>query len=312
MTAYRFEKLSPANIADLLPVYFNAFGKVADIAFLTQKQNTSVFGESYCGYIAYSNTGEPAAFYGVFPCLIEYNGKKFLAAQSGDTMTHSDHTGKGLFTALAQQTYDYCRAHGIHLVFGFPNKNSYPGFVKKLCWKHFDDMIAYTVYVRCLPWIRIKNALGISSQLHGKWCRTVLSFFPAGSIFKSSCLMSETPVIDHSPDFFNYKKYSQNFLINVNGINIWLKFDDDYLLVGDMEKCEEAVFIKTIRTLKKIAFFLGLSNVRFHCSSNTWIQPLLEIHARKKKVTYPVGGINFSNEIPMEEMKFTMADNDTF
>jgi hypothetical protein len=29
-------------------------------------------------------------------------------------------------------------------------------------------------------------------------------------------------------------------------------------------------------------------------------------------VSYTVGGINFSNEIPLEKMKFTAADNDTF
>ena len=312
MSEYRFERLSEINVADLLFIYKDAFDKELNILEFKQKQNTKEFGDKYVGFIAYDQNNTPAAFYGVYTCQIEYQGKLFLAAQSGDTMTHSEHTGKGLFTQLALKTYNYCQENGFHLVFGFPNENSFPGFVKRLGWSHFDDMIPYLIRVKCIPWIRLKNTFHLPQSIHDRWCRFNLKKLTKGSPFKSSCLGSEIPVVDHSTEFFEYKTYSENYLIQLNGINVWLKFDDTFLFIGDIEKCNETDFKKTIKALKKIAFKMGLPHLRFHASSNTWGENMFKKFGHPMQVNYPVGGINFSGEIPMEKLKFTGADNDTF
>ena len=109
MSDYRFERVSKNNVKDLLIIYKDAFDKELNIVEFKKKQNTKEFGDSYVGFIAYDQNNTPSAFYGVYPCKIEYNGKLFLAAQSGDTMTHSKHRGKGLFTKLALETYNYCK-----------------------------------------------------------------------------------------------------------------------------------------------------------------------------------------------------------
>lgn len=310
--SYRYTRLSKENISDLVEIYRDAFGKEVSLDFLNSKQDTSTFGPSYVGYIAYSEEGEAAGFYGVFPCHIIFNGKKYLAAQSGDTMTHSRHTGKGLFIALATETYNYCKSIGVHLVFGFPNKNSYPGFTKKLGWIHFDDIHAYLVRVRCIPWIRLKNTFKLPQYLHDYWFRLIMSLYKKGRAFNSSCIQQNVPVIDHSEGFFKYKKYDENFVVKINGLNVWLKHDDMFLYVGDIEHCSEIEFTSLLKMLKFLAFITGLPHLRYHGSTNAWASKMFAKYGHKLDVTYPAGGVNFRNEIPLDKMQFTLADFDTF
>lgn len=309
---YTIIKLSSENQQDLIPIYADAFGMEVSLDFLRAKQHTSFTGFENVGFIAYDEHNQPAAFYGVYPCMVDFKGKKFLAAQSGDTMTHSKHVGKGLFTQLAQKTYDYCKENGFHLIFGFPNENSFPGFIKRLGWSHFDDMTPYLIRVKCIPWIRLKNTFKLPQTLHDKWCNFVLNRLKKGKPFKSSAFTDETPTVDHSTEFFAYKSYSKNYLVQLNGMNLWLKFDDTFLLIGDFEIGSEAEFEKIIKRLKRLAFLLGLPHLRFQTSTSTKGERLFQKFGSAMQVNYPVGGINFSEEIPLEKLKFTGADNDTF
>ena len=95
-------------------------------------------------------------------------------------------------------------------------------------------------------------------------------------------------------------------------MNLWLKFDDTFLLIGDFEIGSEAEFEKIIKRLKRLAFFLGLPHLRFQTSTSTKGERLFQKFGSAMQVNYPVGGINFSEEIPLEKLKFTGADNDTF
>jgi hypothetical protein len=313
ISEYRFEKAGEQSIAHLQYIYSDAYGKEELAERLQRKLDTSVFGQSYVGFIAYSSENEPAAFYGVFPCMAVYNNEKYLVAQSGHTMTHSKHTGKGLFTTLARMTYDYCRENGIHLVFGFPNQNSYPGFTKKLDWIHFDDMHAYLIRVKCIPWLRLKNFFKLSATMHQKWGNFILSQYNRGIAFHSSCIGDDIIAVDHSNDFFSYKTYAKNYLIQIAGVNVWLKFSEQFLLIGDIGKCSDEEFTKVIRNLKALSFFLGLPHIRMHCSSGVWLEKqFINTNAKKMEASYPVGGINLTKIIPLEKMKFTTADNDTF
>jgi hypothetical protein len=309
---YTFKRIEKKLLGDLQYIYQDAFSKSITTEFLAQKLDTSIFGLCYVGFIAYSSENEPAAFYGVFPCMVNYNGVKYLVAQSGDTMTHSKHTGKGLFTALAKMTYDYCRETGVHLVFGFPNQNSYPGFTKKLDWIHFDDMHAYLIRVKCMPWQRVKRLLKLPEIIHQKWGNFIFSFYKKSIAFQSSC-SDDGVVIEHSKDFFDYKTYAKNYLIQIEGVNVWLKFNEQFLLVGDIEKCTDKKFINVIKRLKLLSFLIGLPHIRVNCSTGVWIeQKFIDRGAQKMAVSYPAGGVNFSGVIPLEKMKFTTADNDTF
>jgi hypothetical protein len=88
--------------------------------------------------------------------------------------------------------------------------------------------------------------------------------------------------------------------------------DDRFLIIGDIDSCSETEFKNTIYALKKIAFKMGLPHLRFHTSSNTWGENMFKKQGFPMEVKYPVGGINFTTIIPLEKLKFTGADNDTF
>lgn len=72
--------------------------------------------------------------YAIIPTRLSVDGQPFTAYRSMSTMVHPDARGRGLFTILAQRVYDMVTSSAAPLVYGFPNKNSAPGFVKYLGW----------------------------------------------------------------------------------------------------------------------------------------------------------------------------------
>ena len=55
-------------------------------------------------------------------------------SQSESTMTHPEYRRQGMFEVLAHKTYEAAAKEGVPIVYGFPNKYSYPGFISKLDW----------------------------------------------------------------------------------------------------------------------------------------------------------------------------------
>ncbi|MEI6764189.1 MAG: GNAT family N-acetyltransferase [Bacteroidota bacterium] len=314
MEEYYYKKLDSENIKDLVPIYKLAFNKEVSEEYLIKKNSTEAFGLSFTGFIAYHiQTNEAAAFYGVFPCLIKYEDQIIRAAQSGDTMTHPKHQGKGLFIKLAKMTYDYVKENGVQCVFGFPNKNSYPGFVRKLDWEHIEDMQAWLVRVKCLSWARCKKMFHLPDSLFWLNTRFVLALCKKGKVpFQNSVISEDIAGIERNADFFKYKTYEKNYVISVKGKSVWIKPDTSFFKIGDMEHCTEREFRAIVRRLKILAFFMGLPYLRYHCSPGTYFEKMFAEHGRKHDATFPVGWVNFNSPFKLEQLKFTMCDNDTF
>lgn len=76
--------------------------------------------------------GRLVAHYACVPASVKVTGIKRRAILSLNTATHPDFQGRGLFTRLADQTYEAATALGIDLVFGVANAKSTQGFVRKL------------------------------------------------------------------------------------------------------------------------------------------------------------------------------------
>ena len=72
--------------------------------------------------------------YAIIPYDLTYKGQPIKGSLSMTTMVHPEHHKKGIFVKLAQQVYDVAKGLEYDLVFGFPNKNSAPGFERKLDW----------------------------------------------------------------------------------------------------------------------------------------------------------------------------------
>lgn len=305
---YKIIRLSDEKFTDLKLIYKSAFGTDPNLDELKRKFNTSSFVEKNVGYIAYSNANEPAAFYGVFPCFMHINGKKTLVCQSGDTMTHANHRRKGLFVKLAQKTYDLCDELGIELVFGFPNENSYPGFVKKLAWKHENNIYCYRIKCQS-KFLLLFKKIYINSISSKKQLEVLTTNFR-----NYNSLIDETNnnLIPRDVLMHNYKQYFEKYLIEIRGKLIYLKPSKEYLYVGDIENCSFQEFKKIVNELKKISNKLNIPFLRFNLSSGSKFEIFVKKIAEKMSVNYPIGYTNFTKERSLKNVNFSHLDYDTF
>lgn len=80
---------------------------------------------------------------GFLPMDYEYNGKILHVLQSCDTAVDPTYRGHGIFTKMIANAQDYFKAEGFDAIVGFPNQNSYLGFIKKLGWVEKHRTIKY-------------------------------------------------------------------------------------------------------------------------------------------------------------------------
>ena len=91
-----------------------------------------------------------AGVYAVISTPLILDGAKVMGAQSVDTMTHPDYRRQNMSVTLARFCYAEAERRGFTLVYGVPNENSYPMFMKKLDWRHIDDVVRH-VRPLCAP-----------------------------------------------------------------------------------------------------------------------------------------------------------------
>ena len=89
------------------------------------------------------SAGKLAGQYAITRVKMKIGNEVIIGSQSVDTMTHPDYRHQGIFETLASKTYEEAGEKGIHVVYGFPNEYSYPGFIRKLGW--FDVCALHTM-----------------------------------------------------------------------------------------------------------------------------------------------------------------------
>lgn len=109
-------------------------------AFLNWQYYENPAGE-VVGFDAFKN-GELAAHYVTIPVVYLFQGKRILGLLSLNTATSKQHQGKGLFTVLANATYEAAKKAGYNFVIGVANQNSTHGFLKKLGFKLISPLDA--------------------------------------------------------------------------------------------------------------------------------------------------------------------------
>lgn len=311
MAEYRFERVDETRYNDLRLIMKASFGVDHGADYYRHKFATGYLGVKHLGYLAYDETNQPAAFYGVFPYMMEYKGKNYLAAQSGDTMTHPLHAGKGLFTTLAKMTYELAKKEGIQFIFGFPNENSYPGFVRKLNWTHNENMINYEAKVLTFPCAAIAKKITLLQPLHRLYTKLVLSLYSTNKkSIASSAINFEYGSVARTEEYMSYKAFYHNHLISVKRSIAWIKVDGA-LLIGDIEIPDNNQTEQIIKGLKTLAFWLGCTKLVFAVGKDTAWDLLLREKLNSSKGIY-IGYLDLQSGLPLEKMKFVMADMDTF
>jgi hypothetical protein len=87
--------------------------------------------------------GELVGQYCMMRNHLNFGGQEICAGQSCDTMVRPDQRGRGWFVRLSEACYSQASAQGLKVVFGFPNRNSLPGFVRSLGWHRITALRAY-------------------------------------------------------------------------------------------------------------------------------------------------------------------------
>ncbi|MCA1324321.1 GNAT family N-acetyltransferase [Herbaspirillum sp. alder98] len=313
MSDYNLIRLDSSNFADLLGLMEVVNGSTPDGHQLRKKYDTRAFGAENLGYLAYKQ-GEKiaAAYYGVFPMRVMLAGKEVLAAQSGDTMTHPDHRGKGLFIALARKTYALAAEEGVKFVFGFPNSNSYPGFVKKLAWQHPYNMVAVNIVVPTLPVNLLAKRLPVLARLQKKWLTTLLDMFfvKAGELPLpcSSVTGSGSAGVVRDRAFWDYKRDCCE-AYQVGQTILFLKYDGD-ISIGDAVAANGEIG-PAISKLRFVAALAGILRIKTYCSPGSQLARNLGSKGHTRE-SLAYGYVAFEEGMPLEQLQFTYADYDTF
>lgn len=305
---YRIEKLSAETIRHLVPLYKAAFHQKVSYKFLLKKYDTRSVGPEFIGFIAYTSEGLAVAFYGVIPCFFQLNGKKVIAAQSADTMTHPQHRKKGLFQNLALKTYALAAEQRIQLVFGFPNQDSYPGFMK-LKWQFLPDQLqVFTIKAANFSYSRLLYRTPGLFSIYNMLLNGLLSVeHPDASFFGEK--ISDGVIRDDT--FCLYKKYNATHLITIDKVKAWIKVDGK-LKIGAVQGLNENNAAGFIQRLTSIASRLGCRDVIFMTSKYSLLYEVL-----KKTLTprdaFPIGFLPLQSEkVSMADASFEYCDADFF
>lgn len=307
---YTFARVSPANLIDLQGIFKAAFGAAPDFESLQHKFNTKAFGLYTVGYIAYDEAGMPAAYYGVFPVKVQIAGKIVLAAQSGDTMTHPLHQGRGLFTKLAKMTYSAAKEEGVELIFGFPNENSFPGFAKKLDWLFPSHLAKLKLISTTIPMSNLAASSYILATIHRKWIRIVLTFYKKADSFSPK--ENGQNVVMHDRNFLEYKIGKTHQLLKIENSTVWLSISNNIYL-GDVNLGPNDDINQIMGKIRNLSRWLMIPVIFYLGSEESMLAKGL-IRQGAKCLKMPAGFLPLNPAIVIDEntLIFSGIDSDTF
>ncbi len=123
------------QVLSLLKKYFFESG-VGEEDFFDWQNSENPAGNSTIK-LAINDGDEVVGLYCVIPQKYRIGGKNVLGSVSLNTLVREDYRKMGIFTKLAEDCFWECQKRGIEFTLGFPNPNSYPGFVRRL---NFDEL----------------------------------------------------------------------------------------------------------------------------------------------------------------------------
>jgi hypothetical protein len=279
------------------------------IEVLRRKYNTSYLGKPYFGYFAFRND-RPVAFHGCILFRLKYSDQTELAAQFGSAMTLKEFSGQGLFTRLGEMTEEDLKKEGIRMIFGFPNQNSEFGYINKLGWKFEVRMNGYKVRTRAIPYEKILRRTGFQN-LYQRMAESALEKLILKNYVLSNSLENADKVtVLRDENFFRYKNFTSNYILDLNGIKLWVK-PCGALHVGDLERITENKLTQLMKDLKLLARRLGLSEIIFQFPEGSENDQLFKKHFQGFS-SWIVGYKSLGTNWPLKKLQLCYGDLDTF
>lgn len=307
---YNISKFKIEDIKFYESIYKSAFSSSPNLKNVITKFFHK-YQQTKPSFIALSDSNEPASFYGIITQRASYNNEIFNIAQSCDSMTHKDHGGQGLFVKVAETAYDFLKTQNINFVYGFPNTVIYDLRKIKLKWEHHENINVYKEKIKTLPFDKLVKKMPFLSSAYYSYLKGIFAKYKSqNTFFSNSLIEKDVCCILHDKDYFEYKSAENKFILNINGINFWVKVDG-ILWVGDFENSSPEKFKLAYQTLKRIAKKAGISNIIFHYQEGTANDRLLK-EMMNPLSTMPIGYRHLTNEHAAKTFKFAGADFDTW
>jgi hypothetical protein len=139
---FYLESHDSSNLEELLELIKTNYtaGDIVNKKYLNWQYHANPFGRPVMQVARHAVSKDLVGQYLVIPLEYVNNGEKVRGSLSLNTLTREDFRGRGLFTKLAFATYKACLQENISFTIGFPNPNSYPGFVNKLEFKNPGEL----------------------------------------------------------------------------------------------------------------------------------------------------------------------------
>jgi hypothetical protein len=304
------KELDADTLTDLIPLYRRVFGKRTDRAYLEAKYDTGYLGTPFFGHLAYDPAGRPIAFHGAVPFRLEMDGQAFIGAQYGDAMTVREAAGRGLFTRLGRLTDERLLDFGIRFIYGFPNQNSEYGYLNKLDWQGVHRMRCYTIPVATVPLEKLSRTVSAGPAYQLRIRERLAAHIRPEPELASSVAGPGVICSRRDRDFFTYKSFTNNFVIEVAGVGMWIK-PEGGLLIGDMALRPEAEILAAVAELKRLARSHGITKITFQASPGTELEAIFARHFDGFD-SWVLGGKSFDPRFPIAALRCTYGDLDTF
>jgi hypothetical protein len=319
---YEFVNFTSAQMPNLEALFSQVYGnRELAATYINDRFNTNSFSLPPIGFLAYPKHGNsinckvPSAYYGVFPTVASFRGVKILIAQSGDTMTHPCHRGKGLFVTLGHLTNAVARTAGIEFIFGFPSPLSLPGFKKHLGWQFPFQMLQFSRCLVNIPTGLLRKKLGFPSTQIPLLAKLYVERLSLNDCSGNPLLQSCPSIfnIPRSTEYLNYKKLNSPLktLLSTNDLTAALKFDGN-INIGEIFQTGNCIsMIKLISQIEKIALLSGAIQIRSFFSPESRLCALLSPFGRIS-TAMPFGYLNFNSRLDPSKLELSLLDFDYF
>ncbi len=131
---YKISRYSSIHNKKLKLLYTASYGRKRSLKYFRYRLDENPFGKAIAYVMKYN--GILVGFYAITPIKLNIDQKSTLGGYSFLSMTHPDHSKKGIFQKLAKKTFDEAKKQKYNFILGFANKTSFPIFTKKLNFKH--------------------------------------------------------------------------------------------------------------------------------------------------------------------------------
>jgi hypothetical protein len=116
--------------------------------------------------------------------------------------------------------------------------------------------------------------------------------------------------VAYSPDYFKWRGFHANFLVQIKGVKFWLCVDA-VVRVGDVHFDTEEEFSTALTTLRRICSKLGYHEILFQTYPDSALDRVLSRHYQGFE-SWRVGYLAFAEGLDFGQYRPSWADQDSF